>query len=134
MRRMHVLACVSVGLWTVGCGKDTTDGGDSGSVTAYSAMIDLFEQSCGAGCHMDGSSFGNLALDEADAAANLVDMPAAGDSSWMRVVCGDVGQSALYQKLMNPAPFGDPMPLGVSLTDSEMAVIQAWIESDECGE
>ena len=133
MRRMRVLACVAVGLWGVACGKDTSDGGDSGTATTYSAMIELFEQSCGAGCHMDGSSFGNLALDAADAASNLVDMPAAGDSSWMRVVCGDINQSALYQKLMNPAPFGDPMPLGVSLTDSEMAVIQAWIESDECG-
>ena len=127
-------------LWTVslflvsGCGKDSDSVGfDSGGLSVFEAMMGIFEESCGAGCHMGGASFGGLALDAGVAQANLVDMPSAGDSSWIRVICGDAEQSSLYQKLFRPAPFGDPMPLGVSLSEGEIDVIRAWIESEDCG-
>ena len=127
-------------LWAVGlvllsgCAKDSdTLGFDSGGVSAFDVMIGIFEESCGAACHTGGASFGGLALDAGVAQANLVDMPSAGDSSWIRVMCGDAEQSALYQKLFRSAPFGDPMPLGVSLSEGEIDVIRAWIESEDCG-
>jgi hypothetical protein len=107
--------------------------GDPVELTAYEAMTNVFEESCGAGCHTNGSDSGELSLDASVAAMSLVDMPADGDSSWMRVVCGDVGSSALYQKLFDPPPFGDPMPLGIGLASEDVAKIKAWIESDECG-
>ena len=120
---------------TLGCGSDSTDNvADSGSAaTLYSEMIGVFSLSCGTGCHMGGSSSGGLALDADVAAANLIDMPSAGDSSWIRVVCGDAESSSLYQKLFDPAPYGDPMPLGIPLEDDEVAAIVDWINSDECG-
>ena len=126
-----VLGIVGLGLIALGCAKD--NGSDSGDLTEYDAMTAVFEESCGAGCHTDGSSSGGLDLDAAVAAANLVDMPADGDSSWMRVVCGDADASALYTKLSDPAPFEDPMPLGDSISDDDMAIIKAWIEGDERG-
>ena len=118
-----------------GCGKDATDtpADSGGEASHYDEMISVFSVSCGTGCHMGGSSSGGLALDAEVAAGNLVDMPSAGDSSWMRVVCGDAENSSLYQKLFDPAPFGDPMPLGVPLEEAEIAVIEDWINSEECG-
>ena len=131
---MKPVLCATLALFALGCGKDTTDSStDSGGESAYDAMTALFDASCGAGCHTGGASSGGLALDAATAAANLVDMPAAGSSEWTRVVCGDVENSSLYQKLFDPAPYGDPMPLGVPLTEDEMMVIETWINSDECG-
>ncbi len=127
-----ILGFVGLGLIGIGCGKDS--GSDSGDLTEYGAMTAVFEDSCGLGCHTDGSSSGGLNLDAAVAAANLVDMPAQGDSSWMRVVCGDADASAVYTKLSDPAPFKDPMPLGNSASADDMAIIKAWIEGEECGD
>jgi hypothetical protein len=126
-----VLGIVGLGLIGFGCGKDT--GSDSGDLTEYGAMIAVFEESCGAGCHTDGSNSGGLDLDAAVAAGNLVDMPSQGDSTWTRVVCGDADASALYTKLFDPAPFEDPMPLGNSASADDIAIIKAWIEGEECG-
>jgi hypothetical protein len=121
---------VGLALIAFGCNKDT--GGDSG-MSDYDAMTAVFDASCGAGCHTDGSSSGGLDLDAFVAAGNLVDLPAQGNSTWTRVVCGDADSSALYTKLFDPAPFEDPMPLGNSASASDIAIIKAWIEGEECG-
>ena len=130
MTKRTLIGISLLGMTSMGCGKDSDDTGD---LSDYDAMTAIFSESCGAGCHTDGSSSGSLALDAASAAANLVDMPADGDSDWTRVVCGDSDNSALYQKLFDPAPFGDPMPLGTGLSEADLAVIKAWIDGDECG-
>jgi hypothetical protein len=64
---------VGLALIAFGCNKDT--GGDSG-MSDYDAMTAVFDASCGAGCHTDGSSSGGLDLDAFVAAGNLVDLPA----------------------------------------------------------
>jgi len=130
MTKRILIGVALLGMAGTGCSKDSDD---TGTLSDYDAMTAVFADSCGPGCHTDGSSSGSLALDAASAAANLVDMPADGDSSWMRVVCGDADNSALYQKLFDPAPFDDPMPLGDTLSASDIDLIKAWIESDECG-
>ncbi len=127
-----VLGIVGLGMIGLGCGKDSGD--DSGDLTEYDAMTAVFQDSCGDGCHTGGSISGGLDLDAAVAAANMVDMPSQGDSSWMRVVCGDADASALYTKLFDPAPYEDPMPLGISASADDIAIIKAWIEGEECGD
>ena len=131
---MRAVICLGILSGSLGCAKDgDSDGADSGNLSAFDSMMTVFEESCGVGCHTGGSSFGGLALDPGVAEANLIDMPSAGDSSWIRVVCGDAEQSGLYQKLFRPAPYGDPMPLGGPLSDGDIDTIRAWIESEECG-
>ena len=132
---MKIFLLTALAVFAVGCGKDATDAeSDSGGeATLYDEMIGVFNASCGVGCHTGGQSAGGLALDADVAAGNLIDMPSAGDPSWMRVICGDAENSSLYQKLFDPAPYGDPMPLGVPLEDAEIAIIEGWINSDECG-
>ena len=124
-----------LGLLVSGCAKDSdTVDQDSGVLTAFDAMIVVFEESCGAGCHTGVRVLEGLPSTQV--ASNLVDMPSSGDSSWIRVVCGDAEQSALYRKLFPFEPdelYGDPMPLGVSLPDADIAIIRKWIESEECG-
>ena len=91
-------------------------------------------------CHTtagsDGIAFGHLDMTtQANAYANLVNMPTAGVScsgKGVRVVPGNADQSVMYLKVStdDPSPCGNKMPDGLPpLTDDEANGIEAWINA-----
>ena len=88
----------------------------------------IWSSTCGPGCHTGGSASGDLALDEGYAATLGVPSSVEGYSL---VVPGDLDNSYLWLKLEGTHDLvggeGSKMPLGNSLTDEELALIEAWI-------
>ncbi|MEW6268625.1 MAG: hypothetical protein AB1689_04930 [Thermodesulfobacteriota bacterium] len=115
------------------------------SVQPFSAVQEVFTQSCAlSSCHSAVARQGGLVLDHEDVSyTGLVGHPAqhvdAQAQGLVRVVPGDPDASFLIRKLRGLGP-GDKMPVGGSLPEDTVAMIERWIErgahstADECGE
>ncbi len=86
------------------------------------AVQAVFDGNC-LGCH--GSS-GDLNLAEAVSFQNLVDIPASGYAA-ARVLPGVPDSSVLWHKISGSGVYGPAMPIGGSLTHSELDIIFDWI-------
>ncbi len=88
----------------------------------------IWDETCGAGCHTGGSASGALALDDGYAATVGV---ASSIEGYNLVEPGDLANSFLWLKLEGShedvGGEGSKMPLGNSLTEEEVALIEAWI-------
>jgi len=78
------------------------------------------------GCH---GGAGNLYLTDGDSYNNLVNVPATGNASFMRVSPGDPANSYLYMKVTGDVRAGDQMPLGGQLTAEQIEMIENWIQN-----
>jgi hypothetical protein len=107
------------------------------SCLAGCAEVDSFSQleseilvpSCGfSSCH--GSNAGGLQIEPNESYDALVGVPSVVDPDLILVKPGDPEASYLMAKLEGRAEWGDPMPVGVNLLDSEILDrIRAWIEA-----
>jgi hypothetical protein len=107
------------------------------SCVAGCAEVDSFSQleseilvpSCGfSSCH--GSDAGGLRIASNESYAALVGVPSDADPDQILVKPGDPDASYLMAKLEDRAEWGDPMPPGVGLLDTELLDrIRAWIEA-----
>lgn len=90
----------------------------------------IFLKSCTfSSCHQGTSAAGMLDL-KTDPYAALVEVPASGAPSRVRVVPGDPDASYLMEKLTSDTPAdGDPMPPESPLSEERIATIRAWIEA-----
>ena len=96
----------------------------------YVRFAQVFSDHCSS-CHLNGKHSGRLQLDADVAYDELVGVACDGDDSWLRVKCGDVDNSALYQKLTLSPPFGEHMPPELaSIGDEDMAIVSDWILAD----
>ncbi len=86
----------------------------------------IFNARC-VGCH---GPYGGLSLEEGQAEANLINVPATCDPAFMRVLPGFPQQSMLYLKITDdPAKCGSRMPAsGDPLPQDEIDLIRRWIE------
>jgi len=82
----------------------------------------IFDQSC-VNCH---PSSGNLDLRAGNSYNNLVNVPASGYSGIL-VVPGDPDNSILYKKIDGSGAYGSNMPVGGSLSASQINMIEQWI-------
>ncbi len=83
----------------------------------------IFEQNC-VSCH---PSSGNLDLTSGNSYANLVDVNASGYAGKL-VIAGDSENSILYKKINGSGAYGSNMPLGGSLSATQITVIKQWID------
>ncbi len=104
--------------------------------TIYTTTITNKCSPCHTTASGDGVMFGKLDMTtQANAYANLVNVPAAGVScsgKGTRVVPGNADQSVMYLKVStdDPTPCGNKMPDGLApLTDDEADDIEAWINA-----
>lgn len=91
------------------------------------------------GCHDAVAVAAGLDLSVPDLTAALVGVEAATCEGQTLVVPGDPGRSFLFDKLQAQPMCGTRMPVVASLSDDEIACIEAWIEEAEstcetCGE
>jgi hypothetical protein len=84
---------------------DTTVDTTTSGITFNNFVGPLFVASCdGPGCHNSIPGVGNFSV------VNYVEV-VNGGSAGTGIVAGDTANSIVYQKLLNPPPFGSRMPL-----------------------
>ena len=83
----------------------------------------IFNSAC-VSCH---PSSGNLDLRDGYSYNNLVNKPASGYNGIL-VVPGDAESSILYKKIDGSGAYGSNMPLGGSLSSTQIAIIRNWID------
>lgn len=125
-------------LGAVACGGDdtttdssTTDSGATGDVT-YADVQAIWDASCGgSGCHTNGGTSGALALDAGSSRDNLVGVASIGAAMDL-VTAGSADDSYLWHKLLGTQSdvggSGSDMPLGSTLSASELGTIETWID------
>lgn len=82
------------------------------------------------GCHAASAASGGMVLEEGRAYAEIVNHPAAGNSSFDRIEPGDPERSYMIKKLRgDPDITGSQMPLDApgSLTQEQMDGLVGWI-------
>ena len=91
---------------------------------SYSQHVQpIYDQNC-ISCH---PSSGNLDLTAGNSYAETVNVNASGYSGKL-VVPGNPESSILYKKIDGSGAYGSNMPLGGSLSQSQIAIIKQWIE------
>ena len=101
-------------------------GGDEQSPTVSALQSTIFNRKCAlSGCHIGSSPGGGLNLSASRAFGQLVNA----NSSYgvPRVTPNDADNSVLYQKVIGNSRFGSRMPLGSSLSSTEVNLILDWI-------
>lgn len=116
-------------------GGSASGGGSSGGGTCDAPDM-IFAGTCAvAGCHTASSAAtaGNLDLTDltpANVAQRLINVPASGMMSVLRINTADPAQSALITKLSSPPPFGLQMPYGGSmLSANQIQCITSWVDA-----
>lgn len=112
-------------------------GGDSGTepeepdldvATLSEIQTDVFTPSC-ASHHGPSSAAGGLNLTAGASYANLVNVPST-QVALNRVTPGDAENSYLVHKIEGRDGIeGQPMPVGPSLTNEQIAAIKQWINA-----
>ncbi len=128
MKAKSILAILlfAVSLFLVQCKKDkgpVEDDNNNESVSFSNDVQPIFTQNC-VSCH---PSSGNLDLRQGQAYDNLVNVPASGYNG-TRVVPNEPENSILYKKIDGSGAYGSNMPLGGSLSQSQVNTIKQWIE------
>ncbi|MBC8366522.1 hypothetical protein H8E52_03855 [bacterium] len=80
-------------------------------------------------CHNAGNPSGGFILDANDSPVNLVDMESTGYAPDLLVESGSKENSVLYLKLVGDVAYGQKMPLGGTLSASEVAKFGSWIDA-----
>ena len=94
------------------------------SGVSYSQHVQpIYDQNC-ISCH---PSSGNLDLTAGNSYAETVNVNASGYSGKL-VVPGDPENSILYKKIDGSGAYGSNMPLGSSLSQTQINTIKQWIE------
>ena len=115
---------------TTGTTSTTTTGGKTTGTPSLMADIQpIFNQECGATCHLNNGASGGLDLDT-NTYANLVDAPSV-QAPLSRVVPGDLDGSYLWHKLNNThigaGGSGGSMPPAGTLSAGDLQTIRQWI-------
>ncbi len=103
------------------------------ATVSYAAQVQpLFDTYCVV-CHQDALSSGGLNLQDGTAPGSLINVLNTTEKM-VRVAPGDPAASYIYRKLtgthLEIGGAGEKMPLGGSLSESEIALIETWIR--EC--
>lgn len=103
---------------------------DEHAVSYRADVVPIFNAHCVA-CHLTGQEQGGIALHARAARSYLVGV-ASEQSPLARVEPGDPAQSYLLHKLNNThldaGGEGEPMPMGGTLEQEQIALISRWIE------
>ncbi len=126
MKKIYLILFVITNLIFYNCSKDkgpVEDEQTPGNVSFVNDVQPVFDQNC-TSCHPNS---GNLDLTAGNSYNQLVNVDASGYSA-KRVVPGDPEHSVLYKKIDGSGAYGSNMPLGNSLSASQIALIKQWIE------
>ncbi len=121
-------------IFLAGCsdlGNPVEPGGNDPGDTPVSFSDDLWpvlESRC-LSCHSTGNPSGGFILDGDTSPGNFVDVESPGYGPALIVETGSKENSVLYLKLVGDAAYGSKMPLGGSLSASEVEDFGSWIDA-----
>lgn len=99
-------------------------------VEAWKADVQRMVNSRCVTCHQNAAPAGNLSLQRGTAPGSLIDQP-SDQSELVYVKPGSLEDSYLFRKLegthLEAGGSGQRMPLGGSLSESDLAIIETWI-------
>jgi hypothetical protein len=128
---MMSLVLISVSLWLavflVGCGgrlEHPERFGDAGACDAPAILA----ARCTSGCHSGGSPSGNLDLASEGLSTRLYDHVATDCGNGKLIDSMAPSSSVLLEKLTSSPPCGRQMPIGDSLSDSDLQCLSAWVD------
>ena len=78
-------------------------------------------------CHAPPQLSGNMDLSPGAGYGSLVNVVSSGYPPAVRVVPGDPTLSVLYHKVFGTGQYGSAMPLGGTISQSDLTKIQTWI-------
>lgn len=128
--------CILAALLLAGCGsvKSPTEPSEDPEGPAFTfaqVQAQVFTPNCAkAGCHAASAASGGMVLEAGRSYGEIVNRPAAGNSSLDRVEPGDPERSYLIKKLRgDPDITGAPMPLDNpgSLTREQLDGLVGWV-------
>ena len=129
-----LLLFAAAGLFVFACEHEKSvnapaNGGDNPLDPTFSNIQStILSRKCAVpGCHAGSSPSGGLNLSAGQAYGNLVNVNS--NYGVARITPNDPGNSVLYQKVIGNNQFGSKMPLGGSLSQTEMDLILAWINA-----
>ena len=135
--RLFVGVSIAVSFLFLGCGGGDGYGGDGGMMNTGGVQPNItdiqskiFTPRCAlSGCHVGPTPQNGLDLSLGHAQANLINVPATWDASFLRVKPNDPQNSYLYMKLVNdPRIMGQQMPKGGPfLNSNELGAVFDWI-------
>jgi hypothetical protein len=113
-----------------GNGGGNGGGGGSTQVTLSRDVQPIFTANCAfAGCHLGDQAQQGQDLSEGQAYKNIVNVKSAEVDTLFRVKPSDSANSYLFQKISQDHPaVGERMPLGGSLSQTDIDTIQRWID------
>lgn len=102
---------------------DDDTGGDGPELTYENDILPIFQAYGCVGCHSDASPLGGHSLE------TRTSLMTTGEHAPVVIAC-DSRSSVLIQKMLDPPPFGDVMPLANPnrVSPDELATIAAWID------
>ena len=112
----HIIA---IALFSLGFSQQTYD----------SEIQPIWDNSCTSSCHNSSNNSGGLNLMAANSYSELVNIASQGYSQLLRVKPGDPQNSVLFQKIVGNPSFGDRMPKGSVLSQTDENKIKQWIEA-----
>lgn len=132
MRIERLLAGAMFAALLGGCAATLDDpgrflGDDGGSASCGAVETTIIQARCGA-CH--GATNGTSSLDLAsDGVLTRLANRKTLDGAHVLVTPGKASESAIYTKVLSAPSFGSRMPLGLPLSDAEIACIKQWIDT-----
>ena len=129
-------------------GNTTSTSGDSAAATSGSGAMSKTSGSCNTAdvrpifqanctqsiCHDASQPAGELDLSSADPAGQMLNVGSSLCTDQVRLVAGDPNRSLLWLKLTGQAPdCGDPMPIGGTLSATDLGCIEQWITNLQDG-
>jgi hypothetical protein len=125
-----ILIIISLSL--LSCTKDKGPIEPDVNVTTVSFINDIqpiFNADCIA-CHNTANNqfYGYLDLSEGNSYNDLISVVSNGYAPEKRVVINDSDASVLWQKVNNSSLYGSNMPLGGSLSNTDIEKIRVWID------
>jgi len=78
-------------------------------------------------CHAPPQLSGNMDLSPGAGYGSLANVVSSGYPPAVRVVPGDPTLSVLYHKVFGTGQYGSAMPLGGTISQSDLTKIQTWI-------
>lgn len=124
----RLLGWALVGALVSACEAEDGSFGAEPEFTHDRDLQPIWTERC-APCHVGGSSFGLLWLDEGFAWENIVEAPAQQQPKMLRIDPGSPETSYLWRKLngthLEVGGYGERIP--VNLDPDQMAMIETWI-------
>ncbi len=129
--KIKIVACAALFAGFSACQKQPIAGIDNTQIEATFSSIQqsVLTPTCArSGCHVGNNPAGGLNLQAGQAFGNLVNVQSREDGRKFLVQPNDAANSYLFMKIIGSGIVGARMPIGGSLSQSQINAVRDWID------